>query len=126
MDKVFVLLSMIFLHIVDDFKLQVGVLVNLKQKKYWEENAPDSLYRYDYIMGLIMHGLSWSFMMMLPIAIALRFHVDANFLVLYVFNAIVHAVIDDLKANKGQINLIVDQLCHVCQIIGTFWWFCII
>ncbi len=51
MGNVFVLLSMIFLHIVDDYYLQ-GILASMKQKSWWEENAPQRLYKYDYIVAL--------------------------------------------------------------------------
>ena len=45
-NKIFILLLMIFLHIVDDYYLQ-GWLASAKQKSYWEQNAPDKLYKYD-------------------------------------------------------------------------------
>ena len=44
MDEMFALLLMIFCHIVDDYYLQ-GWLALAKQKKYWQENAPDKLYK---------------------------------------------------------------------------------
>ena len=70
MNKVFILLAMIFLHIVDDYKLQQGVLANLKQKSWWQNQISyKKLYEYDYIPALILHGFSWAFMIMLPIAI---------------------------------------------------------
>ena len=51
MYKILLLLTMIFLHIVDDYYLQ-GWLASAKQKSYWEQNAPDELYKHDYIMAL--------------------------------------------------------------------------
>ena len=39
---------MIFCHIVDDYYLQ-GKLASMKQKSWWEKNAPDRLYKYDYL-----------------------------------------------------------------------------
>ena len=117
----FVLLLMIFLHIVDDYKLQAGVLNNLKQKKFWEENAPDKLYKHDYIWALIMHSFSWSFMIMLPFAYILNFNLNIPFIIIFVLNLITHAIIDDLKANRHAINLIQDQIFHVIQIILTWW-----
>ena len=119
MNTWFVLLLMIFLHIIDDYKLQVGVLNNLKQKKFWEENAPDELYKYDYIWALIMHSFSWSFMIMLPIAFKMGFKLDLSFILMFILNVIIHAHIDDMKANRHQINLIQDQLIHIGQIIFT-------
>lgn len=112
----FTLLLMIFCHIIDDYKLQSPVLANLKQKKYWQENVPDNLYKYDYIMALIMHSLSWSFMIMLPIAITMNFDINIGFLLTFILNAIVHGIIDDAKANRRKINLITDQCIHLVQI----------
>lgn len=118
MNKIFILLLMIFLHVIDDFKLQAGVLNNLKQKDFWKENAPDKLYRYDYIWALLMHSFSWSFMIMLPLAYVHDFKVNILFILVFLFNIIVHAIVDDAKANKKLINLWVDQLVHLVQ-IGT-------
>ena len=53
--NLFILLSMIFLHIIDDYGLQ-GIMKDLKQKQWWQKNAPDQLYRYDYIVALIKIG----------------------------------------------------------------------
>lgn len=117
----FVLLLMIFLHIVDDYKLQAGVLNNLKQKKFWEENAPDELYKYDYIWALIMHSFSWSFMIMLPFAFILDFNINIAFVIMFMLNLISHALIDNMKANQHKINLIYDQILHIIQIIFTWW-----
>ena len=67
-----------------------------------------------------MHGLSWSFMIMLPIAVAINFNVDINFFLMFIINAVFHAAIDDLKANKYRINLLTDQFTHIGQILVTF------
>ena len=91
---------MIFLHIVDDYYLQ-GILASMKQKKFWKENAPDKLYKYDYIWALIIHSFSWSFMVMLPIAFVKGFDLDIWFFVVFALNLIIHAITDDLKANKN-------------------------
>lgn len=118
MHPVFVLLLMFFAHIVDDFVLQ-GWLASAKQKKWWEEHAPQALYKHDYIMALCCHAFSWSFMIMLPIAIATNWNMGWLFIA-YPVNMIVHAIIDDLKANKLKINLIADQCFHFIQIVLTF------
>lgn len=112
------LLLMIFLHIVDDYYLQ-GILANMKQKQWWQDNAPASLYRYDYIVALIMHSMSWAFMIMLPIAMRMSFDVNELFVGVWIVNAIIHGVVDDLKANKHKINLIQDQSTHIVQIVLT-------
>lgn len=118
MAKLFVLLTMIFCHIVDDYYLQ-GILSSMKQKQWWKDNAPLALYRYDYIAALVMHAFSWSFMVMLPIAYMYRFAITGLFTIVFLFNMVIHAVADDLKANKGAISLIGDQYVHIAQIIMT-------
>ena len=119
----FILLAMTFCHIVDDYYLQ-GWLASAKQKKWWHDNAPNELYKKDYIPALLCHAFSWTFMMMLPIAIYLKFTLNWLY-VLYPVNFIIHAIIDDLKANKYKINLVIDQLCHMGQILLTFGIFCL-
>ena len=116
--NLFIILAMIFCHIVDDYYLQ-GWLASAKQKKWWEENAPQKLYNHDYIMALIMHSMSWSFMIMLPIAISMSFNVSILFVIVFIINAVIHALVDNLKANKLQISLITDQLIHLLQIFVT-------
>ena len=122
MNNLFVLILMIFCHIVDDYYLQ-GWLASAKQKQWWMDNAPDKLYRFDYIWALLMHSFSWSFMIMLPIAIFQGFDVNWVFGLMLVINTAVHAFVDNLKANVKVINLWVDQSIHMLQIIYTFWLF---
>lgn len=118
MSKAFVILLMLFFHIIDDYRLQ-GILASMKQKEWWQEHAPQQLYRYDYIVALAMHSLSWSFMIMLPVAFANGFDIEAGFILVFVANAILHGFVDDLKANKKKINLIADQSIHLLQIAAT-------
>lgn len=118
MSKIFIILWMIFFHIVDDYYLQ-GWFASAKQKIWWEKNAPDELYKHDYIWALIMHGFSWTFMIMLPIAYWIDFRVSTKFIVLFIGNWIVHAIVDDLKANEHMFNLWTDQIIHLFQIINT-------
>lgn len=122
MNNLFVLILMIFCHIVDDYYLQ-GWLASAKQKQWWKDNAPDKLYRFDYIWALLMHSFSWSFMIMLPIAISQGFDINWVFGLMLVINTAVHAFVDNLKANVEVINLWVDQSIHMLQIIYTFWLF---
>ena len=49
MNILFVIILMIFCHIVDDYYLQ-GWLASAKQKQWWKDNAPDKLYRFDYAL----------------------------------------------------------------------------
>ena len=57
---------------------------------------------------------------MLPIAFSVGFNIGFGFIFMFVFNALMHACIDDIKANKKFINLWVDQACHMIQIATTF------
>ena len=116
-----ILILMFFAHIVDDYYLQ-GWLASAKTKNWWKKNAPDKLYSKDYIMALFCHSLSWSIMVFLPILIySLHNQIDLDWFYLVLpINLIVHAIIDDLKANKFKINLIIDQSIHFIQIFITW------
>ena len=119
---------MIFFHIVDDFYLQTlgaGILAKLKQKAWWKENYPDDLYINDYKIALLIHGFSWSFMTSLPLLVyytatgcSNRFYLA--YAMLLVFNTLMHAVIDDNKANRLRISLLTDQIFHLIQIAYTY------
>lgn len=122
-----ILIAMIFMHIVDDYYLQ-GWLASAKQKEWWKQNAPNPLYKYDYVMALFMHSFSWSFMVMLiPTYYALNSQYTENVGVVagqvigtFIVNVIIHMVTDNAKANKKKINLIQDQLIHMTQILVTW------
>lgn len=118
-DTVFVItVSTLFLHIVDDFYLQ-GILASMKQHEWWEEHYRDKMYRHDYVAALLIHSMSWSFMVHLPMLVHLYLnHADLNFFCFsMLLHAIAHAVIDNAKANDHSINLIQDQLLHLAQIV---------
>lgn len=111
---------MMFFHIVDDYYLQ-GILASMKQKQWWKKQSNYSgKYENDYIVALFMHSFSWAFMIMLPIAIKLKFELDAFFGIMLLINMAVHCIVDDTKANKMKINLVADQSIHIIQIILTF------
>ena len=121
--KVIFLLLMIWLHIIDDYYLQ-GMLAKLKQRAWWEENAPDKLYTHDYKVALLEHSFSWTAAIMLPVMCAFMFklldiHIGC-ILVCFVCNMAAHAYIDDAKANKKKISLLTDQTIHILQIIFTW------
>ena len=125
--KGLILIAMIFCHIVDDYYLQ-GILASMKQKEWWQVNAPRHLYKYDYLMALFMHSFSWTCSIMLvPIiyvfTISETLH-QAIYLFLFVENIAIHMFVDDLKANRREINLISDQLLHLYQIFLT--WFVLV
>lgn len=111
-----VCLAMIFMHILDDFCLQ-GILASMKQREWWEkQEGYNDMYKRDYIVALFMHSFSWTFMVMLPIAVKNGFETSGLFLGFFFANLIIHAVVDDLKANRKKINLCVDQTIHLVQI----------
>ena len=120
MIKILLLLSMVFCHIVDDYYLQ-GWLASAKQKSWWENNCSNVLYQNDYIMALIMHAFSWTFMIHIPIIIYLFYYnININiciFIIIFLLNWFIHAFTDHLKANLLKINLIQDQIIHIIQIL---------
>lgn len=120
--KDIVLFLMIFLHIVDDFYLQ-GIMASMKQKSWWKEHpiGRRPMYKYDYIAALFAHSFSWSFMIMLPVLVWGQWEWP-----ILIANMVTHAVIDNAKANKFQINLIQDQICHLIQIVATWLIFVVI
>ena len=128
MSKAFIFLTMIFLHIIDDYCLQ-GILASMKQKEWWNRVddegkktlEPLSHNKYDYIWALIMHSFSWSFMIMLPLAYKLRFrNISIAFILIFSVNVLIHAVTDHAKANMKKLNLWQDQIIHLVQITATF------
>ena len=120
--EILILFAMIFCHIVDDYYLQ-GILASMKQKSWWkEQESYCDLYKHDYIVALIMHAFSWAFMIMLPfILLGVKLYA---IVISIAINTIIHAVIDNLKANKKKINLVQDQILHMLQIVLT--WFIVI
>lgn len=125
--KILVLFAMMFCHIVNDYNLQ-GWLANAKQKQWWKENVPQEIYKNDYLMALFEHAFSWAFMVEIPVwvyMIAINKGVLLTTLFVCVFNTVLHAYIDDLKANKMAINLVQDQIYHFAQILVT-WLICVV
>ena len=109
------IIAMLLAHLISDFTLQ-GWLAEGKQKKWWNKVANDNLppkYRYDYIAALICHALYWS------IAVCIPLWNSPMLLVAIIGNTIVHAIVDDLKANRNKLNLIQDQIIHFAQIVVT-------
>lgn len=123
MKETILILCMLFCHIVDDYYLQ-GWLAQAKQKKWWEKNAPNPLYKNDYIMALLEHAFSWTFMIHVPIIIysiiLSRLSNIYLFIVIFAINWLVHMITDNAKANLMKINLIQDQIIHVVQILFTW------
>lgn len=116
----FIALAMAYMHIIDDYVLQ-GILAQMKCKSWWEKNYPDPMYENDYRTALYMHSLSWAFSVMLPIALYYNFEVNGMFVLMFFVNAIIHWIVDDLKANKKRINLYQDQMIHMLQLAATYY-----
>lgn len=116
---VYVFLIMILLHIIDDFVLQPICLSKLKQKSFWETYVKDDeKYKFDYKVALVIHALSWSIMIHLPLMVIGVS--EYGILLSVILNAIMHAWTDDEKANKLSITLFEDQFIHFGQIVGTW------
>lgn len=126
MIKIFLL--MILCHILDDFVFQPICLSKMKQKTWWKEHMfnerDNELYKNDYIAALVVHSISWSIMINLPLFFL--YIPDILLLISVILNAIVHFFVDDLKANKKKINLCFDQSIHFIQILVTFLFFFLI
>ena len=108
---------MLLMHLVADYTLQ-GWLAQGKQLSWWKnlgfKDEKWGKYKFDYTAALACHALYWSILVCLPFW-------SSEWLAVAIFaNTIVHAVVDDLKANLGKLNLIQDQLIHVAQIAVTF------
>ena len=118
--KILILFIILFLHIVADFNLQ-GILANMKQKKWWAEQTTDESYKNDYIVALLIHGFSWSFMVHLPIIVMIilysKYGCVTGLALSLLAQAVLHAIVDHNKANLHLFNLIEDQLLHLSQII---------
>ena len=108
---------MLLAHLVADYTLQ-GWLADGKQRAWWCRNVPGlerTKYRHDYVTALVCHALYWSILVCLP------FLHSPRLLVAVAANTAVHAVVDDLKANRRALNLTQDQLLHLVQILLTLW-----
>lgn len=118
-------LLIILAHIISDFVIQPVSLSDLKCKSWWVKECKKNKvdfedYKSDYIVALIMHGICWSVMILLPI----MFLMDVNewlILKLFILNAGIHSYVDDLKANRSKINLWTDQFIHLWQMLITYY-----
>lgn len=121
--EIIILLCMIFLHIVDDYYMQ-GILASMKQKAWWKEKYPETLYKYDYLIALVEHAFSWTFSIHIPLVVWMilkNINISTiSFVAIFIVNWFIHGFVDDLKANKLKINLVCDQVIHIIQIIITW------
>ena len=123
-DLILLIIAAIALHIFADFHLQ-GILADLKQKRWWLENVFDKGFNHrydkDYLAALAIHGLEWSILVLVPFLIMMCYlYYPENPIILFgsvLIQAVLHAVIDDLKCNRFKLNLIQDQALHFVQIM---------
>ena len=123
---VVLIISMLVLHVIADFHLQ-GCLADLKQKRWWMDNVFSKGFNHkydkDYLAALAMHGLEWSIIVHIPVFWLAWTHLpdtSTRYLILLasvLIQAVLHAVIDDLKCNRYKLNLIQDQMLHIGQLI---------
>ena len=109
---------MVLMHLVADYTLQ-GWLENGKQVSWWRDLFKGSKldkYRHDYIVALACHSFYWSIMVCSP------FYADPLFSLMVVSHATIHGVVDDMKANRGILNLVQDQAIHLIQIVMIYVW----
>lgn len=123
--KVLLLIAMLYAHIVDDYRHQ-GILASMKQRSWWEENAPDEKYEHDYLIALYEHAFSWVVAVHIPVVVywVMRGYAInwVYFILMFMSMWFVHACVDNEKANRHTINLVQDQAIHVLQIVVA--WVC--
>ena len=128
MTALYLFILCLWCHVLDDYWLQ-GCMAKLKQRDWWrgqltEEmvkrgtRLEDTIYRHDYIAALAMHAAQWAVSIMVPLIIVRPW--EAGFYVVaWLINAPLHALVDDLKANRHLVSLVNDQLFHVLQVECT-------
>ena len=123
---VYAFLIALVMHIIADYMLQTDLMAKAKQRKWWKDNYPDPMYRFDWFIILALHSFEWSFCVMLPAVVCKIMQCGhstdlvALTLVLLGFNTMIHMFVDNLKANKLAISLLEDQAWHFAQIVVTF------
>lgn len=118
-----IIFLVILAHIIDDFVLQqLGNLHNMKQKKFWEpyNKEYNNQFCLDHYAGLIIHCISWSIMVHLPILLLTKAP-DIIILVSSIIHAINHGIIDNKKCNKHELSLAEDQSLHCIQLYLICW-----
>jgi len=126
LQRILLLVLMLLMHIIADYNLQ-GVLASMKQRSWWKAEFNGRLpnfYRNDYKIALMTHAFMWSVLISVP-PLWIVFSTENAclgwiLLASYALNTIVHAYVDDAKANRKKINLATDQLMHLIQIVFTW------
>jgi hypothetical protein len=116
-------ITILFFHIIADYNLQ-GVLAQMKSVRFWKDLKERESKRKDgfkisikdWIMPMIEHSFMWSFIVHLPIIMFYSIN-PITIIFSIIIHTCFHMLIDSLKANTNDINLIADQLFHMLQII---------
>lgn len=109
------------LHLIADYNLQ-GILCDLKQSSWWNEQLSKAnirnsdKYELDFVAGLACHSVMWSIMTFAPLLLVTN---PIVFSICVLVNAVVHGVVDHMKANMYWLNLCQDQVLHLIQIVTT-------
>lgn len=132
MNVFLVLIVMIFLHFIADYQVQ-GILAKMKQREWWAkqgDNYDESKYRNDHKAAMFAHAFEWAFIVMIPVFYDVYCVCNDNsiqskenvFICIGVFawNVLFHYIIDNSKANKHEISLVTDQVCHLMQVFTTW------
>lgn len=117
----------VLLHIIDDFVLQPICLSKLKQREWWIEECKKNCFKFDYYQNdyrcaLVIHSISWTLMIMMPLII-FGDYLIWHYILLIIINIVIHYITDDLKANRYIFNLVQDQIIHFIQIFLTYLFF---
>ena len=117
MNRAFMLLLMLWLHVLADFHLQ-DILARMKQRSWWlSQEGYGDRYRNDWAIAMWIHAFEWTFVVMLPLMYRLNWQPTRNYILIFVGQMFIHAVVDHMKANMRVLSLVGDQLIHVCQIL---------
>ena len=128
--KILILFIILYLHIYDDYYAQ-GILASMKQREWWEKQYTGSIANKDKqreLYGRAEHAFSWAFITHLPylIMVVINPALVPLYIISVIVNTVIHAIVDNTKANKKKINLITDQSIHFGQILVTWLVWCLI
>lgn len=118
----FVFSIIIIVHIIDDFILKrLGNFYNTKQKKFWEPHNEEHNNKYylNYYARLVIHCISWSILVHLPILLLTQTP-EIIIFVSSIIQAINHGIVDNEKCNRQELSLLEDQILHFVQLILIF------
>lgn len=126
--RLIILVSMLAMHVIGDWVLQTPLMCDLKQKAWWQQNYGFQKNARDYKMVILMHSMLWSACVMMPVLVYQLWIGCSDLkaivlLLVFVINMLVHAWIDDLKANKDKLSLVDDHAVHLLQVAIIFFFF---